>query len=93
MKLMSLYCARVNKTRSSNGFYIGAIVNFLNRKYIYFLEYIYDNVPNLEEFSVEPERQYFPLVGFALRGRGVGRFCLNAKSFKFDAFSHFRSGL
>lgn len=54
--------------------------------------YIYA-VPNLEEFLVEPERQYFPLVGFALRRRGVGRFCLNAKSFKFDAFSHFRSGL
>jgi len=32
------------------------------------LHYIHDDVPNLGEFSVEPERQYFPLVGFALRG-------------------------
>lgn len=44
-----------------------------------------------EKFSVGPKRQYFPLVRFAL-GENA-RFCLNAKSFKFDAFSHFRSGL
>lgn len=75
MKPMSLYCAKVHKTLSSNGFYIGAIVNFLNRKYIYFIEYIRRRTESQRILS-RTRKTIFSISGIRIvrEGRGAVAF-------------------